>query len=101
MELIGEVDLQVKVGKLCCLQRFVVVPSLIERCVLGVDFLVLHRVTFDFSTKNVTGPELGVVNTKKKSVITMCQKHTKLTISITHKYVIQLKALVSIDISLL
>ena len=36
--------------------------SLIESCILGVDFLVLHRVALDFSSKRVTGPELGVVN---------------------------------------
>ena len=40
--------------------------------------MVLHRVTLDFSIKNVTGLELGVANTKKKSVTTMCQKHIKL-----------------------
>ena len=61
-DFIGEVDLPIKIGKFCCYQRFVVVSSLIESCILGVDFLVLHRVPLDFSSKRVIGPELGVMN---------------------------------------
>ena len=79
MDSIGEVDLPIKIGKFCCYQRFVVVSSLIESCILGVDFLVLHRVALDFSYKRVTGPELGVVNANNnlESSTILCHNHGK------------------------
>ena len=79
MDSIGEVDLSIKIGKFCCYQRFVVVSSLIESCILGIDFLVLHRVALDFSSKRVTGPELGVVNANNnlESSTILCHNHGK------------------------
>lgn len=51
IESLGEVDLPMTVGKLHCFQKFVVVSSLIESCILGVDFLVKHRVNLDFNAR--------------------------------------------------
>ena len=79
MDSIGEVDLPIKIGKFCCSQRFVVVSSLIESCILGVDFLVLHRVALDFSSKRISGPELGVVNANNNLELCtiLCHNHGK------------------------
>ena len=81
MDSMGEVEFEVKIGRLCCSQKFVVVSSLVENCILGVDFLVQHRVTLDFSTKSVTGPEPGVVKANKKLQLPstmLCHSHRNL-----------------------
>ena len=56
-----------------------VVSSLIESCILGVDFLVPHRVALDFSSKRITGPELGVVNANNNLELStiLCHNHGK------------------------
>ena len=61
MESLGEVKLEIKIGKLHSPQGITITPSLITDCILGVDFLARHRINLDFINRVATGPNLGII----------------------------------------
>ena len=63
MNLLGEASLEISY------RRIPRNSPLVEDCILGVDFLVKHRVDLDFECGVVKGPQLGMVM--------MCEKRDR------------------------
>ena len=66
MNLVAEVCLEISIGGLRSSQEFVVVSSLVEECILGIDFLVKHQIDLDFDRRIVKGPSFGAVEMSNK-----------------------------------
>ena len=62
MQSLGEVELEITMGTFRANQKFTIVSSLITDCILGVDFLVSHRINLDFARRVVMGPSFGSIN---------------------------------------
>ena len=62
MHSLGEVDLEIEIGNLRNVHKFIVASPLITYCILGTDYLARHRINLDFGNRVATGPTIGRIN---------------------------------------
>ena len=92
MQSLGEVELEITMGTFRANQKFTIVSSLITDCILGVDFLVSHRINLDFAKRVVMGPSFGSINPIFKRIMNSGIIHVQFTHKITLKYIAAMKS---------